>query len=372
MSGERFRVLAQVPIVGSVGIYTFPQGAPEQWSSINENVNGWFPEFIQEPSHIAGTDAAKADSAAIISALKGVQQQRTQFQGLVALGELRETLHMLHHPFAGARKLIDSYFQRLRASKAYKSASRRKGSNGTSVKAHVNEFLTEASNTWLEVAFGLKPLISDVKAAAEAVARYQNDSRRSVVVGYGEDVAASVSTNRYPIANHLWVYTTTRDITTQMVRYKVTMDYSRSAAFGSNERLLELNGLTVEQFVPTIYELVPWSFLLDYFSNVGEVISAGCTSQAEVKFVVRTERLATTREVNIKSGLSPFAAPGFWENCTQAGQSISSRANVARSSTAKLDLPNVYFSLPGRASQWENMAALWKSNERSLLSRFRG
>jgi len=370
MVGERFRVLENTPFHGGVGNDIRLAGGA-QWYSSSTFVFGYLPQSIVAVNHLGGTDLQKADSDAIIAASKRVQQQRTQFQGLTALGELRETIHELKHPFAGARKLIDTYFKSLRASKTFKEAERRYRRTGRQ-GGGVNSFLTEAANSWLEVAFGLKPLISDVKAAAEALARYQNDSRRAVVVGNGESVVASGSFTKSPIVNNCGTFDGLKTVTTQSVRYKVAMDYSRSANFGSNDRLRALTGLTADQFIPTVWELIPWSFLVDYFSNIGEVISAGCSSQEDVGFVLRTERLETIRSGSSRVGYTGFFGlqDGDWEKPIQSGTFVTTRTNVSRSSSANLPLPSVYFSLPGKASQWENMVALWKSNERSLFSRF--
>lgn len=367
MSGDMVRRLGYSEYQGSAGYFTAP-GDGSQWFKYAENISGTNGAYNSIPYPVAGTSISKADSLAIIKVLENVRQQRTQFEGLTALGELRETIHGLKHPFQGARTLIDSYFKTLNKAKPKKAS----GTIGGRVRA-VNKFLTTASDTWLEVSFGLKPLISDAKGFAEALARKDHDSRRSVVYGQGEDSAALEVSDYAPTGNYMAVYSTGLTTTKQTVRYKAYLDYTRSADFGSAQRILELNGITAEQFLPTLWELVPWSFLVDYFTNIGDVIAAGCTSQSDIKFVVRTDRLYTERVYQHACGRQKFYVPSSddWTNPGTVGSSIVSRTSVSRYSTGALPLPSVILSLPGKTNQWINMAALWKSNERSLTNRFK-
>lgn len=363
LNGTRTRRLSYAPFSGTVGFDPVPLLDPASYS---ENVIGMSATANTNPVHVTGTSLVSAENSALISALGRVRQQRTQFQGLTFLGELKETLTMLKHPFQGVRKYVDQYFTDLR--------KMQKGRSGNQSRSKRREsFLTTAAGAWLEVSFGIKPLLSDTKDAAEAIARYQNDSRRSVVTGYGEDVKVQDSIADEYYGNYTIVSVKERRRTTQSVRYKVYMDYSRSADFQSTDRLLQLVGFTPENFVPTIWELIPWSFLIDYFSNVGNVLEAGCTSQNEVKFTVRTQRLETIRVITCTPGLSnPAHLSRFWEkNPADIGECITSRATIFRSPAGALDTPKFELSLPGRPVQWGNMLALWQSSEYSLTKGFR-
>jgi len=366
MSGTKVRRLEATPIRASARRDVVIAGDP-LWSRYYEEVQGILPDYNLVPSHIPGTSIESADSQAIILALSRVRQQRTHFQGLTFLGELGETIRQLKSPFKSARTLIDGYFKDLRKMQKGPGRQNRRGSSGSR-----DSFLTTAANTWLEVSFGLKPLISDVKDAAEAMARYQHDTRRTVVTGTGKSRAVKDEARNGADGNYLFIYVRARTSSEQSVRYKVTLDYSRSADFQSSERLRQLNGLTLEQFVPTVWELVPWSFLVDYFSNIGDVIAAGCTSQDEVKFVVRTERLETILVQTFTGGVGPFSNDPFVSAGTgQEGSSVTTRTQVTRQPWGLLAVPSFEFSLPGKTMQYANMLALWGSNERSLLSRFK-
>ena len=360
-SGQRTRRLSLVPFGISNGFYPVTGDA----SGYTEDVSGSVPSYNAQPGHIGSASLVKAENLALISALKRVRQQREQVQGLTVLGELRETLQMLKHPFQGVRKYVDQYFTDLR--------KMQKGRPGNQSRVKRQEsFLTTAGGAWLEVSFGIKPLLSDVKGIAEAIARHEFDSRRSIVVGYGEDVAVLDAAFEESYGNYTIVRVKRRDRTTYSVRYKVYLDYSRSTDFQSNNRLLELVGFTPENFIPTVYELVPWSWLLDYFSNVGQVLEAGCTSQNEIKFTVRTQRLETTRVDAYVPGLSnPAGLSRFWTKPRENGESILSRATVSRASAGALDTPTFESTLPGSPTKWVNMLAVWATMEDSLTKGLR-
>jgi hypothetical protein len=49
-----------------------------------------------------------------------------------------------------------------------------------------------------------------------------------------------------------------------------------------------LFGFTPSELVPTAWELLPWSFLVDYFVNVGDVLSSAVTASSNVNFVNKT------------------------------------------------------------------------------------
>jgi len=363
LTGTRVRRLSLVPFSGTVGFNPIT-GDPKAYV---ETITGSSSSANAQPGHLGSASLSKAENRALISALRRVREQRTQVQGMTFLGELKETIQMLKRPFAGARKYIDRYFSDL--------SKMRKGRNGQwkGRAARTEGFLSEAGSAWLEVSFGIQPLLSDVKGIAEALARSQIDSRRTVISGTGTDIAVADSTSTENYGNYSTLSLRKRITTTYMVRYKVYLDYSRSSDIGSSGRLMDLAGFRLDQFVPTVWELVPWSFLVDYFTNIGDVLEAGCTSQNEIKFVVRTQRLETVDVTSYTPGLSnPAHLARFWQQPSPTvGESIISRATISRSPSGYLDTPTFELSLPGTFQKVGNMLALWANSGDSLTKGLR-
>lgn len=182
------------------------------------------------------------------------------------LGELAETAGMLNGPLKGIVDLTQKY----------KSAM---GKGGAAL-----------SSAWLLYIFGIMPLISDcqdIMTALEAKVTENNDYLRS---RRGTESTKEISTG----ISNVTVTGTTVMIPVLLVK---TTEWS-STSIWYYRLLLELEalsklgkwGLSPSQFIPTAYELVPYSFLVDWFSNLGSFIRAlmplanvkilgGCTSQ---------------------------------------------------------------------------------------------
>jgi hypothetical protein len=154
-------------------------------------------------------------------------------------------------------------------------------------------------------------------------------------------------------------------ITTRSVKYLVGVNPRISAPVGSLELLAERAGFGLQNFVPTIYELMPWSFLLDYFTNMGTIVNAAFTSTANIAWIVRSERTLTVGK-QVKHGVSArsqdpqlYLLTKFTSSGSSAGRLETTRTRLTRTCPITLPLPPLTLSLPGiGGNQWINMAAL--------------
>jgi hypothetical protein len=371
MDGVDYKMLSNSPCSGGAGINLSDESGSSHYLEL---FSGTIPLYLNMPGDFT-VDPTVADNQALSRTFKALSQNRRQTQGLVFLGELRETLAFLKRPYAGARKLIDSYFDHLGNLLPRNRKPRSRNPKGTKwlfsdTRSDKEKFLKEASGAWLETAFGLMPLLNDVKEIAQTVARFQYDSRRSVVVGFGKDEAGGDGEYIYNLGSISAVMGGWKDITSNEVRYKVTLTQKASADFGSASRLMELSGVTLQDFVPALWELAPWSFLADYFTNIGDIIEAGCTSQEDVSFVLRTERRKSTRSATYQVGHYGEMSDGHFEVSGSIGKSVIERSYVMRTSAGSLAIPSFEVSLPGRPNQWANMAALWGARQTKIARVF--
>jgi hypothetical protein len=124
-------------------------------------------------------------------------------------------------------------------------------------------------------------------------------------------------------------------------------------------------GFEPKDFAPAIWEGIPYSFLVDYFTNVGEIVNALSFPQSDVAWVARTFHNDSIRDGTrarvvmvgaaetpfVKRELLRFVPPtAYW-----------SRAYVDRISYhASLPLPSFQLEIPGSKNwrKWLNMAAL--------------
>jgi hypothetical protein len=65
------------------------------------------------------------------------------------------------------------------------------------------------------------------------------------------------------------------------------------------ERIISMSGFDLRSFVPTVWELVPYSFIVDYFSNVGDCLMALGVDTSGVTGLWRTEITESTHESRV-------------------------------------------------------------------------
>jgi hypothetical protein len=317
--------------------------------------------MLSPPFHIFGYDQVSADNDALSHTLSRLSAQQHDFQGLVALGELKETIALLRHPFRAADKLYQSYLRDLKKSKSFEELNRRRR------RVEKEKFLETAAALHLEVAFGMRPLISDVKDLLKSIVHLVYDRPpRQVIRGSGSSVVSESTQSSGAVGNLGVVKTTTVTRTSYGVTYTAYIDNSHMASIGSVEAAQKSLGFDLESFAPSLYNLIPFSFLVDYFSNLGNIIEAGSTSQTSVKFVRRTVRLETTRSVLKQPTPGPLflSRPRTQQLEAQAGLVLITRKDVARTSLPSVPIPSLEIHLPGKPTQWANMLALLGSNSR--------
>lgn len=148
-------------------------------------------------------------------------------------------------------------------------------------------------------------------------------------------------------------------------RYIIAAAYA-AEVIADSDRFLDLFGLRPDQIIPTAYELIPWSWLADYFTNTGSILSAYSQSQAAVRYVVRSERthtLATytySPDVNLTvARLKAFGAVDQFRYSGSPGTVVLERTTLVRAKEPKLELPSFQWKNPfGDFRRDANMAAV--------------
>jgi hypothetical protein len=328
--------------------------------------SGSFKGMVLNPSsaitHLT-TSLAVAEAAALKQLYNKVAQERAQFQGMEFLGELGDTIRMFRNPFRAIATLTHGHITRLVKSQ--------RGLRGT-VQQRKESYYEIVRSTYLEYVFGLRPLISDVKAIAETIARWNLEAQgikqsRTKLVGRGEDVKTSTSVNTGGAAANagfnVYRYNTHyKTTTTRRVQYVCGYASSESAPAGSVNRLLELSDFNLAAFVPTIYEVMPWSWLIDYVSNVGDIIEAGCTVTSGISWISKTvleqtveEAMTTCKPSDIAARLSAYSLTGSGGG-TMGGYNLR-RTSMVRTVPLTLGIPPLVLSIPAEPQKYLNAFA---------------
>lgn len=279
---------------------------------------------------------------------KRAKSQQTAFNGLTALGELAETLRMLRNPAQGLRRGLDDYLGNLQ--------KRTRRANRRSLPGII-------ADSWLEHVFGWQPLINDVKDAGEALNR-RSDRYAGIytrISGSATDEQASMSNT----SNDGFMFGL------NYVGKSLTKHYVSVRFYGQWKNECEspiqantdLFGVNWRDIVPSAWELIPYSFLADYFTNIGDVLSAWSVRKSNIAWVSRTVKI---RSVNTRHNYiidySQFPATvglflGYISKHADFGDSSCTRTYVHRK-TESPGLPDFRLEMPGFGTKWINMSAL--------------
>ena len=324
--------------------------------------------YIFDPVRVAaGSPSVTARNLAKQAFLSRARSAMSPFQGGVFLGELKEAVELIRHPasalFNGiTRDYPSAVTKRVKGLKKYRSDHDKRGAKAAG-KA--------ISETWLEYSFGWRPLIADVKSAAEALAQFNvqpqtvqrvsshNRLRTDDGSGYQNTrVTGSYNNLQYSYNVQQWTETD--------VWVFGGVDISSGLNVESASRLA---GLTWSDVVPTVWELIPYSFLVDYFTNVGDIISGATFAYSRLHYWGISTK---TKRGVILDGYrwdSTFAGD---KGSSDKGKSAAYINTFTREAQPSL-IPTLEFSVPGIGStKWLNIAALAgvKALGRSLRSLF--
>lgn len=209
----------------------------------------------------------------------------TDFQGLVAAAEFRKTLRMLANPVSSLASLVD-YVSRLRKGRKNLHIDVINGElrriNGRTFRVRwskapaggrfntvpkssiVVPFGDAISGSVLAHNLGLKPLLSDIEQIFKEIPQAHQLARGTFRCSSSEDQTLSASGS---IAESVFTHNGTLT-TTHKVKVRTTI----IAADTFN--VLQDFGLSFADVPEALWEVIPYSFLVDYVINVGDVLSA--------------------------------------------------------------------------------------------------
>lgn len=287
-----------------------------------ECLGNWTMQRYGPPTHLALPDYSSLISEASTSARAMVVPP--DVQGLVSLAELGKTLSMLRHPVHGLRDLIDRV-----------GRGRRKTS--------ANDIRKAAESSYLEMRYGWRPFLLEIEAIAEAL-----------VKEYSKRLTARARRTQEDSVTSSWTGTTSNmyiefsQTTSRTVEVRCGLLYEHTLDLGGTW------GMRLSDIPAAAWELVPYSFVLDWLVNTADLINA-----LVPKAGVRTLACWTTvRETTIStraSGTVTYPDPLWTTQRSPNGVDKTTTKSVVR-------VPNV-----------EPPSLVIKANSlRSVLSDLRG
>jgi hypothetical protein len=310
-------------------------------------------------AHLTTHSTTASENDALSKVIKKIKAGRSNLNGQSVLGELTKTLHGLRHPFQLMRDQTYAHLTQLN--------NRKRAMRGLPVQARKKAWRETISGTWLEYNFGMKPLIHDVRDIAEALGRFQFDEPVRTRYRSKSSQLDKRTLNGGNYSTDWWLswLTVQQTRTETFCSYSVGYEQTVRPA-GSPRRLAEVLGFTLENFVPSLYEVMPWSWLIDYFTNLGEIIEAGTFNSEGIKWISKSFGRKTEDYYlclpNIAHEKSMFNSTNKTllerGGTDHYGLIKQSMATYDRTQPGSLGVPSLEFTIPGRPTQYANLTAI--------------
>lgn len=297
------------------------------------------------------TDAA--DNAAKMSFISDVKRGYNTISGGVFLGELRQTLDMIRHPARGFKIGLQNWITAVQKRQSRYCIARNRSNWRTTC---INRMNTDLASLWLEYSFGWSPLISDTIAGAEALNELVNGKLRYTSVsgaGKSEESTVVPITGNYPGISGVSIVAQNRTIYRNAVYYKGRVFAQADGPTLTNAR--DLFGFKLEEFVPTVWNLLPYSFLADYFVNIGDILEATFFDRSSIQWANKS---VVQEAISRTTGYPVASKDSGWTGGGSPGSAQAVQKNFVRSASIDSLVPSLEISLPGSPAKWTNIAAL--------------
>lgn len=289
---------------------------------------------------------ADAKNKAAIGILKKIQTQTQTWAGLTFLGELRETIRMIRHPAATLRQKSVQFFHQAKKTRKMKRKDRK----------------SVLADQWLEYSFGVSPAMSDIAAIADASIKRLHEERIIRLSYTAQSSHATSSVTSATMAGFSAVFPREIERVDEVsyrylvgFRERIPEEYYFSIV-RPFQRVVQLGGFNLSELLPTAWELLPWSFFVDYFTNIGDVLSTVLVCTKDVAWSQGTARHSMTINDTCKLTL---AKPGDHLVLKDASDAYSaSSTTVVARGAGGIAIPQFRFETSLGVNQFLNLAAL--------------
>lgn len=298
------------------------------------------------PSNSVVTSVENLCIARFLSAAESVQSSIEAGQDI---GEYKEVLHSIRKPLATLQDSLVSYLSQLRKLKkaVKKPAKLRK----------------LVADTYLEFHFGWQPLVADVAGLIADAGRFRFPVYPIKAKAHADySVSEDEGTFGAPlIPDSLHYHSVSTG--TYFCRIKGAVK-ARNYDNGQTSLASSLQ-LTPDRWLPTAWDLLPYSWIADYFTNIGDIFQGlsfissdlvwGCKTTRN-KNIVRVSNFYVRHTPLVPTSIRPIL--NDFVN-VYGGNYEASATNISRTSVQGIDLiPTIEFKLPGTKYPFLNMGAL--------------
>lgn len=345
-----------------------PNSVPKDWSRYREISGHFYPNSIVSPPSPPSSVVTSVTNRCISRFIASCDSARSSFEAGQDFGEYKETLHSIKSPFESLRAKTLHYLNTLARSKSR-------------LRGKVPSLIKVLSDSYLEWHFGVAPLISDIAQAAVDAGRFRYpvypvhgsaSERYSYIANSASSQAITLPSMSISINAHY----DTQSYGVYSLRYKGAI---RSGADDQSRiSVIQAYQLYPRNWLPTAWDLLPYSWLADYFVNVGDLIRGLSFVTADLTWGCRTERIEQTQAWQLRGidSLSPPVASPPWQvlhNKTEfyGGNGHFSAKTVNRRVLDGSDyIPRLEFKFPTSKYAAANIGAILVQRFKSLVPFF--
>ncbi len=308
------------------------------------------PSQFEDPDPLVVDDLANA-----LNTMAGrIHSDFESFMGIVFVVELRKTIKLLKAPFKELAQLIDKFVDKL--------LQFLKRNPLVLLGEIVKDVADWISNEWLKFHLAITPLLMDVENILRILRDLvgQSEYKRAfeeMELNYGDSVSNWVSAGALVdpwFGTNFPIYTRGSSTT------KVSLQAAAfaTATIRSDERKLqEKLGFTLRNLPTAIWELIPFSFVVDYFFNVGDFLNSLNFSAGDYNYTwygIRSET-EISRQMKV---CYPNSTNQLQGSCGSIN--ISSHILERRTPIESNVLAGITSDLPSRTQSAHILALLWK------------
>lgn len=322
----------QYYLQGIKGIFV---GYVKSYGGVSPNALGF---GFGDPGLSASSEAEHQAASQVLSSYRNAVQS---FAGLNFAAEFADVISMFTNPVRGLFGHTVDF--------AHKVGGLKNIRRGRDYAAALGE-------TWLGYKFGVEPLANDLVQAIiasdefttrlgmELAKKISGSGSSDVTFGYSEYTPLAYASQRV------------REGESSEVRYKgkVALRYDASS-------FARMGGFALPDVIPAVWEAIPFSFLVDYFTNVGDVLYRASSASASPWVTYLDRGTKNTRYIQGE----PFRfadthqdiTDGYFRGSASGGTFRLSKTRVSRSTAGELPPVTLRFNLPN-LRQIVNLGAL--------------
>lgn len=304
------------------------------------------------PPMDAVSDTVKA-RASIDFQSKAAQAMR-QFDTGSFIGELSSTIKMVRSPMNSITSLARRHLRR--------------SHSASSQRLTKKELLRAINDSYLEFTFGVKPLLHDIDSLCKAAASITVGNEREFIKASYKETSKTIEIDQSHPMGGEFLPGGARLVGNVSYEHdcRITGAVSLKSVNnnGAAPAFAERFGIGLDQFIPTVYNLIPFSFVVDYFTNVGDYLSAVTNYRCSYAWSNVTYRVTQRSNITLKQ-VGTSNNPDYWGNIS-GGTFSSERVYFERSAgLPPVSLSGIYLNVPN-AKQILNMASLIASISKLL------